>query len=242
MKGWQIKKLNEVYDVRDGTHDSPKYQPEGYAFITSKNLKSNGLSFEKVQYNSESDYQKINERSAVHKGDVLLAMIGTIGNPVVVEIEPEFAIKNVALIKVPKDQSSYFLKYYLETDYVKSKMQREAKGTTQKFVSLVYLRNFPITLPPLAEQKRIVAIVDNAFEGIDRAIANIEKNFTNARELFESYLDSQLLAVASSDPTQTLLCITDLIVDCEGSPGFALIRQPYIKLSLGFSRRSGGIL
>jgi len=134
MKGWKTKKLSEVYDVRDGTHDSPKYQPEGYAFITSKNLKSNGLSFEKVQYISESDYQKINERSAVHKGDVLLAMIGTIGNPVVVEIEPKFAIKNVALIKVPEDQNSHFLKYYLETDHVKSKMQREAKGTTQKFV------------------------------------------------------------------------------------------------------------
>ncbi|MDB9439731.1 restriction endonuclease subunit S [Dolichospermum lemmermannii CS-548] len=188
--GWEIKKLGEVYDVRDGTHDSPKYLPEGYALITSKNLKSNGLNFENIKYISEVDYKKINERSAVHKGDILLAMIGTIGNPIVVEVEPEFAIKNVALIKVSKKQSSYFLKYYLETEYVRSKMQREAKGTTQKFVGLGYLRDFPIPIPPLPEQKRIVAIADEAFEGIDRAIRNTEKNLSNARELFESYLNT----------------------------------------------------
>lgn len=48
----------------------------------------------------------------------------------------------------------------------------------------------PLYVPPLPEQKRIVAIVDEAFEGIDRAIANTEKNLTNARELFESYLNA----------------------------------------------------
>ncbi|MFN6463724.1 MAG: restriction endonuclease subunit S [Nostoc sp. DedVER02] len=190
MKGWETKNLGDVYDVRDGTHDSPKYCENGYPLITSKNLKSNGLIFDNVKYISESDYKKINERSAVHKGDVLFAMIGTIGNPIVVEVEPDFAIKNVALFKVSQNQDSYFLKYYLQTDYVQSKMQKEAKGSTQKFVGLGYLRNFPIAIPPLSEQKRIVAILDEAFEGIDRAIANIEKNLANSRELFESYLNA----------------------------------------------------
>jgi type I restriction enzyme, S subunit len=185
MKGWETRQLGEIYDVRDGTHDSPTYQTEGYALITSKNLKSNGLSFENIKYISETDYKKINERSAVHKGDILLAMIGTIGNPIVVEIEPDFAIKNVALFKVPKNQDSYFLKYYLETEYVRSKMQSEAKGTTQKFVGLGYLRSFPIVVPPLSEQKRIVSIVDEAFEAINIAINNTKQNLTNARKLFD---------------------------------------------------------
>ena len=189
MKGWETKKLGDVYDVRDGTHDSPKYYENGYPLITSKNLKSNGLIFDNVKYISENDYKKINERSEVHKGDVLFAMIGTIGNPIVVEVEPDFAIKNVALFKVSQNQDSYFLKYYLQTDYVQSKMQKEAKGSTQKFVGLGYLRNFPIAIPPLPEQKRIVTILDEAFEGIDRAIANTEKNLANSRELFESYLN-----------------------------------------------------
>ncbi|NQU83805.1 MAG: restriction endonuclease subunit S, partial [Parcubacteria group bacterium] len=81
-KDWKEKRLGDVYDVRDGTHDSPKYQKEGYALITSKNLKRDELDYQKIKYISEKDYKKINERSKVHKGDVLFAMIGTIGNPV----------------------------------------------------------------------------------------------------------------------------------------------------------------
>ena len=98
---WQVKRLGEIYDVRDGTHDSPKYHAKGYPLITSKNLKREGLSFVNVQFISEDDYKKVNMRSAVHKGDVLFAMIGTIGNPTEVKIEPNFAIKNVALFKIP---------------------------------------------------------------------------------------------------------------------------------------------
>jgi type I restriction enzyme S subunit len=188
--GWEIKTLGEVYDVRDGTHDSPKYVEIGYPLITSKNLKYKGLSFDNVQYIAEEDYKKINARSAVHKGDVLFAMIGTIGNPTIVEIEPSFAIKNVALFKVPQVHSSGFLKYYLETEEVVSKMVSEAKGTTQKFVGLGYLRNFPIKIPALTEQQRIVAILDQAFEGITKARANAEQNLQNARALFESHLQS----------------------------------------------------
>ena len=189
MTYWAETTLGEVCDVRDGTHDSPKFQDEGFPLITSKNLKCGQLNFEKVKYISKSDYDAINKRSAVHKGDLLFAMIGTIGNPIVVEAEPDFAIKNVALFKVPDSQNSYFLKYYLESNFVKTKMTSEAKGTTQKFVGLGYLRNFPIKLPPISEQKRIVAILDEAFAGIDAAVANTEKNLANARELFESYLN-----------------------------------------------------
>jgi restriction endonuclease S subunit len=158
--GWVEKTLGNTYDVRDGTHDSPKYHDDGFPLITSKNLKRDGLSFDDVKLINETDYRKINERSAVHKGDVLLAMIGTIGNPVVVEMEPEFAIKNVALLKVPSGQSSHFLRYYLSSQFVVDKMESEAKGTTQKFVGLGYLRTFPIMAPSFAEQIRVVGELD----------------------------------------------------------------------------------
>jgi len=159
-KAWKETSLGDVYDVRDGTHDSPRYQKEGFALVTSKNLKRDLLNFDKIKYISEKDYQKINDRSKVNKGDILFAMIGTIGNPVVVEIEPNFAIKNVALFKIPKNQNAYFLKYFLDSKYIIDKMMSEAKGTTQKFVGLGYLRSFTIKLPPLTEQKIIIKKLD----------------------------------------------------------------------------------
>ena len=187
-KNWEIKKLGEVYDVRDGTHDSPKFVEEGYALITSKNLKNDNLNYDNVNYITEQDYISINKRSKVDAGDVLFAMIGTIGNPIVIKAEPDFAIKNVALFKVPKNQDSYFLKYYLDSGLVIEKMTKDAKGATQKFVGLGYLRNFPIPIPPIAEQQSIVAILDKAFAAIDTAKANAQQNLQNAKELFESYL------------------------------------------------------
>ncbi len=188
MKNWEIKKLGEVYDVRDGTHDSPKYVKEGYALITSKNLKNDNLNYNNVNYITEQDYTNINKRSKVDVGDILFAMIGTIGNPIVIKDEPDFAIKNVALFKVPKNQDSYFLKYYLDSGLVIEQMTKDAKGATQKFVGLGYLRSFPIPLPPLPEQQRIVAILDEAFAAIAKAKNNAKQNLKNAEELFESYL------------------------------------------------------
>ncbi|MEI7897877.1 MAG: restriction endonuclease subunit S [bacterium] len=187
--GWEAKKLGEVYDVRDGTHDSPKFQSEGFPLITSKNLKRDELNYDNVQYISEKDFIQINQRSKVHKGDILFAMIGTIGNPVVIDIDPDFAIKNVALFKIPKHQSSYFLKYYLDSKHVIEKMTMEAKGTTQRFVGLGYLRDFPILLPSLSTQLSIVQKLDALSFDIKKLKAIYQQKLTDLDELKKSILE-----------------------------------------------------
>ena len=186
--GWEIKKLGEVYDVRDGTHDSPKYHNEGFPLITSKNLKNDLLTFKNVQYISDEDYIKINERSKVDRGDVLFAMIGTIGNPVVVEVDPIFAIKNVALFKIPKNQSNYFLKYYLDSKLVIEKMSDESKGATQKFVGLGYLRNFIISIPSFPEQQNIVAKLDALSAETKKLETIYQQKLNDLEELKKSIL------------------------------------------------------
>jgi type I restriction enzyme, S subunit len=186
--GWEEKKLGEVYDVRDGTHDSPKYHSTGYPLITSKNLKRDGLSFDRVNLINEHDYIKINQRSAVHKGDVLFAMIGTIGNPTLVKIKPNFAIKNVALFKIPTGQSGAFLKHYLASGWVISKMMKESKGTTQKFVGLGYLRDFPINVPPLAQQLQVVDDLDELSHETQRLESIYQQKLFALEELKKSLL------------------------------------------------------
>ncbi len=185
---WVASTLGATYDVRDGTHDSPKYHDRGWPLITSKNLRPEGLSFDDVKLIADADYRKINERSAVHKGDVLFAMIGTIGNPTVVEVEPDFAIKNVALFKIPKGQSGHFLRYYLSSQSVVSKMQSEARGTTQKFVGLGYLRAFPVTVPPQAEQGELVRELDDLAAETGRLEGIYEQKLAALDELMKSLL------------------------------------------------------
>jgi restriction endonuclease S subunit len=184
--GWEEKSLGEIYDVRDGTHDSPKYRDEGYPLITSKNLKDNLINYDKVKFISNEDFININKRSKVDIGDVLFAMIGTIGNPVVITKQPDFAIKNVALFKVPTHQNSMFLRYFLNSVIIK--MISEAKGTTQPFVGLGYLRNFLINIPSFNEQNKIVEML-NDFETNSNNIQNIYKQkLTNLEDLKKSIL------------------------------------------------------
>ena len=180
---WKDMTLGEYYDVRDGTHDSPQYVEDGYPLVTSKNLKNGKIDLSKIKYISEKDYQHINKRSGVDVGDVLMAMIGTIGNPVEIIEPPKFAIKNVALFKTNAQQSPAYLRYFLSHPDTVSKMMSDAKGTTQKFVGLGYLRNFPILVPPLAEQERIVAKLDAVFAEIDEAVENINLKETKLDNL-----------------------------------------------------------
>ena len=129
-------KLSDICDVRDGTHDSPKYYETGYPLVTSKNLKNGIIDISNVKFISYKDYIKINERSKVNIGDVLFAMIGTIGNPTLVAEEPNYAIKNIALFKVPQQQSGALLKYILSSNVILREMHKKAKGSNQPFVSL----------------------------------------------------------------------------------------------------------
>ncbi len=163
---WKITNLGSYYDVRDGTHDSPKYVEEGIPLVTSKNLKDGEIDFNKIKYIKNEDYINIKKRSGVSLGDVLMAMIGTIGNATIVKNNNNFAIKNVALFKLKDNQSSDFLKYYLDSSFVVNKMKKDAKGTTQQFVGLGYLRNFPIKIPSYEEQKKISLKIINLKKSI----------------------------------------------------------------------------
>ena len=158
--GWKWVRLNDVLDVRDGTHDTPKYVDIGYPLITSKNLYTGSLSFEDVKYISKEDHLKIKERSIVERGDILFAMIGSIGNPVIVNTDDDFSIKNVALFKYyrPNTPETKYVHCFLI--YAQEKMKLISSGAVQSFVSLGFLRNYLLPLPPLAEQRRIVAKVD----------------------------------------------------------------------------------
>jgi type I restriction enzyme, S subunit len=180
---WLVVTADTIIDVRDGTHDTPKYVEEGFPLITSKNLKNGKLDFSNVKYISPEDHELICKRSRVDEQDILFAMIGTIGNPVLVEdIQNEFSIKNVGLFKPNrKIIDSKYLYYYLSSPIYLEPLIGNAKGSTQKFVSLGMLRKSPIILPPINEQKRIAEKIERLFAKIDEAKRLIEE----VKESFE---------------------------------------------------------
>ena len=164
---WKEKILYDITDVRDGTHDSPKYVSFGYPLVTSKNLTKDGkLDFTDISYITENDYNEINKRSKVHIGDILFGMIGTIGKPVVIQ-QDNFAIKNVALIKNNNDNINRYLVHYLQSDDILRQFHVEIAGGTQKFIALGLIRNLKILLPCLEEQQKIANLLSKLDELIE---------------------------------------------------------------------------
>jgi type I restriction enzyme S subunit len=188
-ENWVWCRFNEIYDIRDGTHDSPRYYKEGYPFITSKNLVDSKLDFSNVKYISLEDHIEFSKRSKVEINDILFAMIGTIGNPVIVsKIEMEFSIKNVALFK-------NFAKELIETNFIywiliysTNDLKNQSRGGIQKFVSLQILRNLPIPLPPLSEQKRIVAEIEKQLAKTKQLKEHIIANQQTTEQLLKALL------------------------------------------------------
>ena len=84
-----------------------------------------------------------------------MPMIGTVGKPVIVDIEPSFAIKNVALIKfkIVTVVMNSFVKALLESEYFDNAVLSKLRGGTQKFISLGDIRGLQICLPPMEKQK-----------------------------------------------------------------------------------------
>lgn len=178
-------KLGKICDVRDGTHDSPKYQTVGYPLITSKNLTSGEIDFSNCNYIKEEDYKKINLRSEVTRGDIIMPMIGTIGNPIIVNTDIRFAIKNVALIKFNNNTlQNIYVKYFLGSDYFDFSVLRNIRGGTQKFIALKDLRDLDILVPPLELQNQFASFVKE----IDKSRSRIQKSLEASQELFDSLM------------------------------------------------------
>ena len=171
-----MAKLGEICDVRDGTHDSPEYLEFGFPLVTSKNICDGRIDFSTTNYISEKDYLKICERSKVDVGDILMPMIGTIGNPVIVNCNIEFAIKNVSLIKFVSDSIyNRFALYLLESDCFQRYISEKNRGGTQKFLSLGDIRNFEFTLPSFSVQKQIASTLDKVTDLINKRKQQLAK-------------------------------------------------------------------
>lgn len=157
---WVEIKITDLFEVRDGTHDSPKQKPIGKPLITSKHILDGRLDIESAYLISDEDFDKVNERSKVHSGDILFSMIGTIGL-IYFERSPEinYVIKNIGLFKTSQNQEWAMYTYlWLKSPIGRQFIDEHKSGSTQEYVSLGSLRDITFQKPPkniLAEFNKI---------------------------------------------------------------------------------------
>jgi len=181
-EGWEEKTLGEICEVKDGTHDSPKYINEGIPFVTQKNIRQDGLSFADTKFITETDHNKFYKRSNVTFGDILISMIGANrGMACIVDDKRVFSIKNVCLIKESEKINKHFLLYYLKSPLAMKYVLYMSNGGAQEFVGLTALRRFPIPFPPLTTQQTIVQKL-NALSAKTKKLEDIYQQHTNDLE------------------------------------------------------------
>ncbi|MHB8236631.1 MAG: restriction endonuclease subunit S [Acidithiobacillus ferrivorans] len=186
---WKTIQLNSVADVRDGTHDSPKYVKNGVPFVTSKNIISGEINIQDVSFISKADAQEVNKRSKVDRLDILVSMIGTVGNAALVNFEPDFCIKNVALIK-PHNWAveSRYLTQLLRSDSHTRYIEGKLDGGIQKFISLGVLRQIEIPLPPLPEQTAIATTLSD----VDALISSLDALISKKKQIKQGAMQELL--------------------------------------------------
>ena len=175
-EGWEEKKLEDITEVKDGTHDSPKYVTEGISFVTQKNITISGFDLLNTKKISLEDHKKFYTRSNVEFGDIIIAMIGANrGMSCIVDTREIFSIKNVGLIKKNDNINMRYLLFYLHSPSANTYILNNSNGGAQEFIGLKGLRTFPIPYPPLSEQQSIVATLDSLKSKVDRLQANYDK-------------------------------------------------------------------
>ena len=187
--GWEKDYLGVVCDVRDGTHDSPHYHSAGFPLVTSKNVTGGEIDLTDCSLISEADFNKINERSKVNMGDIIMPMIGTVGKPVIVNVKPDFAIKNVSLIKFTDDSRvlNTFIRSLLQSDYFDDAVLSKVRGGTQKFISLGDIRKLVVIVPPMELQEEFAAFVEQVDKSKLAIQQSLEKLETLKKALMQQY-------------------------------------------------------
>lgn len=217
--GWKRVRLGDICKkITDGSHNPPKgVQSSDYMMLSSKNIFDDRIILDDPRFLNESDFRNEDKRTDVNPGDVLLTIVGTIGRVAVVNDElPKFTLqRSVAVLKARKDiVNPRFLMRSLQN--ILDELAENARGVAQKGLYLGQIQSLEIPIPPLPEQHRIVSILDEAFEGIDTAVANAEQNLVNAREVFESVLSS--IFIKEQDGWTELSSITSDISDGDHQP------------------------
>lgn len=160
-ESWGWVRLSEVCNISDGTHQTPHYVEHGVPFISAQNIKPYRFIPEIHRDVSEQDYLEYNKVVAPAKGDILMTRVGAgIGEAAIIDQDFKFSIYvSLTLIKrYGKELNMEYLLHVLNSPQGRKLAEKKTlgKGASQGNLNLIFIREFVLPVPPLAEQQRIV--------------------------------------------------------------------------------------
>lgn len=193
--GWLWVRLASLFRIiTDGDHQPPPKAEDGVAFLTIGNVTTGRLDFSGCRFVPAAYFEALAPYRVPRLGDILYTVVGaTFGRPSLVETAQDFCVqRHIAILKPAGEVNLRFLFWLLSSPLVYDQAARSTTGTAQPTIALRPLRNFVVPLPPLAEQHRIVAKVDQLMALCDRLEASLVSTDTHRRRLLEALLRETL--------------------------------------------------
>jgi type I restriction enzyme S subunit len=194
MRGtWEIKKLGDVADVFDGPHATPTTVDSGPIFLGISALQDGEINLRETRHVTEEDFIQWTRRVRPQANDVVFSYETRLGQAAIIPEGLECCLgRRMGLLRFSNGAvfPRYFLYQYISPQFREFLESKTTRGATVDRLSIKDFPSFPILLPPLPEQQRIVALLDEAFAGLATAKANAERNLQSARAIFESHLQS----------------------------------------------------
>ena len=189
-QGWEWARLDDAtLEVKDGTHDTPKYHDSGIPFVTQKHIRPDGLDISTTRFISSEDHEKFFRRSNPGRDDILISMIGVNrGMSAIVNSDAVFSIKNVGLVKPTSQNNMKLLHFFMQSYLGQRIILRRSKGGAQPFIGLTELRAWPVSVCSVLEQQEIVSEVEHRFSIADKTDEVIDQSLSQAKRLRQSIL------------------------------------------------------
>ena len=205
--GWQVKALGSVAVVFDGPHATPKTVNAGPIFLGIGALQDGTINLDETRHVTEEDFLQWTRRVRPQSDDFVFSYETRLGQAAI--IPPGLACclgRRMGLVRFNTEAvlPQFFLYQYMTPAYQAFLDLKTIRGATVDRISIKDFPSFPIAIPPVAEQRRIVAILDEAFAGIATAKASVDKNLQNAREWAARQLAMALGAASTNGRVDTL--------------------------------------
>ena len=159
-EGWKWVRIQSISKkTTDGEHKTPRRVGAycGFYLLSARNVRDGEIALKDVDYVDETEYKRIALRCNPQKGDVLISCSGSVGRCAVVENDNKYVMVRSAAMVSPVNMNSNYLMYAIRSEVVQEQIRAKIKQTAQANLFQEAIRNLAIPFPPLAEQKRIVA-------------------------------------------------------------------------------------
>lgn len=190
-EGWVEKRLKDVCEkITDGTHQTPTYFDEGVVFLSSRNVTSGKINWDKIKYIDEKQHLEMHRRVAPRRGDILLAKNGTTGVAAMVDRDTVFDIYvSLALLRATEVINPNFLLYFVNSPVAKQQFNKRLKGAGVPNLHLEEIREVNISFPlSLDEQSMLVERLDAISFETQRLESLYQQKITALDELKKALL------------------------------------------------------